>query len=60
MPILLPLNIIPARRQASSFNEVRQYVNFEIIKTMAALKIELAGLNTEIKSSGALSSSIMK
>jgi len=38
------------------FNEVKQQVNFEIIKTMAALKIELAGLNTEIKLSGALSS----
>ena len=40
---------------ATQFNEVRQYVNFEIIKTMAALKIELAGLNTEVKVSGTLS-----
>jgi len=39
---------------ATQFNEVKQYVNFEIIKTMAALKIDLAGLNTEVKVSGTL------
>jgi MscS family membrane protein len=39
---------------ATQFNEVKQHVNFEIIKTMAALKIELAGLNTEVKVSGTL------
>lgn len=37
------------------FNETKQHVNFSIIKSMAALKIEMAGLNTEVKVSGKLS-----
>jgi MscS family membrane protein len=45
-------NAIPA----ADFNEVKQQVNFEIIKSLAALNIELAGLNTEIKLSGTLPS----
>lgn len=36
----------------ADFVAVRQQVNLEVIKAMAALKIELAGLNTEIKISG--------
>ena len=36
------------------FNEAKQQVNLSIIKTMAALQIEMAGLNTEIKLSGSL------
>jgi MscS family membrane protein len=36
------------------FVTVKQQVNFDIIKALAALKIELAGLNTEIKLSGTL------
>jgi len=39
---------------AVQFNEAKQQVNLNIIKTMAALQIELAGLNTEIKLSGSL------
>ena len=41
---------------ATQFNEVRQQVNLEIIQSLAALKIELAGLNSEVKISGSLSS----
>jgi len=41
-------NAIPV----GSFNETKQQVNFDIIKAMAALNVELAGLNTEIKISG--------
>ena len=44
-------NAIPA----TDFNAVKQQVNFDIIKTLASLKIELAGLNSEIKISGSLS-----
>ncbi|HTL07455.1 MAG TPA: mechanosensitive ion channel domain-containing protein [Chitinophagaceae bacterium] len=36
------------------FSEARQHVNLEIIKAMAALQVELAGLNTEVKLSGSL------
>jgi len=36
----------------ADFVAVKQQVNFDIIKAMAALKIELAGLNTEIKLTG--------
>ena len=39
---------------AEKFNEVKEQVNFEIIRAMAALKIDLAGLNTEIKLTGAI------
>ncbi len=39
----------------ADFNELKEKVNFSIIKSMAALKIELAGLNTEVKISGNLS-----
>ncbi|MEO5683444.1 MAG: mechanosensitive ion channel domain-containing protein [Chitinophagaceae bacterium] len=38
------------------FNDVKQQINFEIIKTLDNLKIELAGLNTEIKLSGSIAS----
>jgi MscS family membrane protein len=34
------------------FVSVKQQVNFEIIKAMAALKIELAGFNTEVRLTG--------
>ena len=40
---------------ATDFFGLKQYVNLEIIKTIASLKIELAGLNTEVKVSGSLS-----
>jgi MscS family membrane protein len=38
----------------AEFADTKQQVNLEIIKTLAALKIELAGLNTEIKLSSNL------
>jgi MscS family membrane protein len=40
----------------ADFVTVKQQVNLDIIKALAALKIELAGLNTEIKISGTLPS----
>jgi MscS family membrane protein len=39
----------------AEFADAKQQVNLEVIKTMAALKIELAGLNTEIKISSNVS-----
>ncbi len=39
----------------TQFNETKQQVNFAVIKALAALQIELAGLNTEVKVSGKLS-----
>lgn len=40
----------------AQFAAVKQQVNMEIIKAMGSLKIEMAGLNTEVKVSGTLSS----
>jgi MscS family membrane protein len=42
----------------AEFNELKQRINIDTIKVMEALKIELAGLNTEIKISGSLSPEI--
>ncbi len=39
----------------ADFAGVKQYINLEIIKAITTLKIELAGLNTEVKVSGSLS-----
>jgi MscS family membrane protein len=39
----------------AEFNELKQRINLEIIKLIESLKLELAGLNTEIKVSGSLS-----
>ncbi|MFT3932678.1 MAG: mechanosensitive ion channel [Chitinophagaceae bacterium] len=41
---------------ALQFNDIKQQVNFAVIKAMTDLKIELAGLNSEVKISGSLSS----
>jgi MscS family membrane protein len=38
----------------AEFNGIKQRTNLEIIKLMESLKIELAGLNTEVKVSGRL------
>ncbi|HMC87281.1 MAG TPA: mechanosensitive ion channel domain-containing protein, partial [Chitinophagaceae bacterium] len=38
----------------AEFVKIKEQVNFEVIKTISALKIELAGLNTEIRLKGTI------